>query len=239
MVSDAIASGNVQAINYFVAQKYIEAFKALAAGAEPEVRDDADGVGRRSSARSAASPSWRKEAMERQPARAPAPPRGRLTMRWDVFAWAAFALLLFAAEAMAPGAFMLWLGFAAAAVLAGRAAGAGHPAAGAGGGIRRAQLRVDPGLPALVPRRRAPERPAGAEPPRRAALVGRVVPLERAIVDGRGRVQIADAFWDVTGPDLPAGDAGAHRRRRGCHDPAGATHGGAAYRRVRRAPRLG
>ncbi len=30
VVSDAIANGNVQAINYFVAQKYIEAFKALA-----------------------------------------------------------------------------------------------------------------------------------------------------------------------------------------------------------------
>ncbi len=30
MVSDAIKDGNVQAINYFVAQKYIEAFKALA-----------------------------------------------------------------------------------------------------------------------------------------------------------------------------------------------------------------
>jgi regulator of protease activity HflC (stomatin/prohibitin superfamily) len=30
LVSDAIANGNVQAINYFVAQKYIEAFKALA-----------------------------------------------------------------------------------------------------------------------------------------------------------------------------------------------------------------
>ncbi|MGV8923551.1 MAG: SPFH domain-containing protein [Thermomonas sp.] len=30
MVSDAISNGNVQAINYFVAQKYIEAFKELA-----------------------------------------------------------------------------------------------------------------------------------------------------------------------------------------------------------------
>lgn len=30
MVSDAIASGDVQAINYFVANKYVEAFKALA-----------------------------------------------------------------------------------------------------------------------------------------------------------------------------------------------------------------
>jgi membrane protein implicated in regulation of membrane protease activity len=40
---------------------------------------------------------------------------------------------------------------------------------------------------------------------RTAALVGRVVRLERAIVDGHGRVQIADALWDVSGPELPAG----------------------------------
>ena len=40
-------------------------------------------------------------------------------MRWDVVGWAAVALLLFAAEAMAPGAFMLWMGFAAAVVFVG------------------------------------------------------------------------------------------------------------------------
>ena len=40
---------------------------------------------------------------------------------------------------------------------------------------------------------------------RTAALVGRVVVLERAIADGRGRVQIADAYWEVAGPELPAG----------------------------------
>jgi inner membrane protein len=40
---------------------------------------------------------------------------------------------------------------------------------------------------------------------RAAALVGRVVPLERGIVQGRGRVQIADAYWDVSGPELPVG----------------------------------
>ena len=34
-----------------------------------------------------------------------------------------------------------------------------------------------------------------------------MVPLERAIVNGRGRVQIADAYWDVSGPELPAGAA--------------------------------
>ena len=125
-------------------------------------------------------------------------------MRWDVFAWAAFALVLFAAETLAPGAFMLWLGFAAAAVFV-------------------AVLLV-PGIPLLVQvlafvvlsfvsvqvyrtwfrgRERESDQPALNR--RTAALVGRVVPLERAIIDGRGRVQIADAYWDVTGPDLPQG----------------------------------
>ena len=31
------------------------------------------------------------------------------------------------------------------------------------------------------------------------------MPLEQAIVAGRGRVQIADAFWTVEGPALPVG----------------------------------
>jgi membrane protein implicated in regulation of membrane protease activity len=125
-------------------------------------------------------------------------------MRWDVFAWAAVALLLFAAEAMAPGAIMLWLGMAASVVFA--------------------VVMVVPGIPLLaqvaafvvlsfvsiqVYRRwfRSREKPSDqpALNRRTAALVGRVVPLERGIVDGRGRVQIADAFWEVAGPELPAG----------------------------------
>jgi regulator of protease activity HflC (stomatin/prohibitin superfamily) len=36
MVSEAISAGNVQALNYFVAQKYIEALKALRQFAQPE-----------------------------------------------------------------------------------------------------------------------------------------------------------------------------------------------------------
>ncbi|HHW4680853.1 MAG TPA: NfeD family protein, partial [Xylella taiwanensis] len=40
-------------------------------------------------------------------------------MRWDVVGWAAAALLLFAAETLAPGAFMLWMGIAATAVFVG------------------------------------------------------------------------------------------------------------------------
>ena len=127
-------------------------------------------------------------------------------MRWDVFAWAAVALLLFAAEALAPGAFMLWLGLAAAVVFV--------------------AVWIVPGIPLLLQvgafvvlsfvsiqvyrrwfRGREPASDQPALNRRAAALVGRVVPLQAAIVNGRGRVQIADAFWDVSGPDLPVGTA--------------------------------
>ncbi len=125
-------------------------------------------------------------------------------MRWDMFAWAAFALVLIAAEVLAPGAFMLWMGLAA--------------------GVVFLVVWLLPGIPLLAQvagfvvlsfisiqvyrtwfRKREPDSDQPALNKRTAALVGRVVLLDRAIVNGRGRVQIADAYWDVTGPDLPAG----------------------------------
>ena len=125
-------------------------------------------------------------------------------MRWDVFAWAAFALLLFAAETLAPGAFMLWLGVAAAAVFLVVLLIPGVPV------LAQAAAFVVLGFVSIQvyrkwfrSRERQSDQPALNR--RTAALVGRVVPLERAIVDGRGRVQIADAYWEVTGPDLPEG----------------------------------
>ena len=127
-------------------------------------------------------------------------------MRWDVFAWAAFALLLFAAEALAPGAFMLWLGFAAAAVFVAVLLVPDIPV------LAQAAAFVALGFASIQVyrkwfrgRERESDQPALNR--RSAALVGRVVSLERAIVGGRGRVQIADAFWEVTGPDLPEGSA--------------------------------
>jgi hypothetical protein len=126
-------------------------------------------------------------------------------MRWDVFIWAAVALLLFAAEAMAPGAFMLWLGFAAAGVfllvwlwpvplsLL----------------VQVGSFVVLSFASILVYRRWFRNREPSSDHPelnrRSAAMIGRVVVLNAPIIDGHGRVQIADAFWDVTGPDLPAG----------------------------------
>lgn len=125
-------------------------------------------------------------------------------MRWDVFAWAAIALLLFAAEALAPGAFMLWLGFAAVAVFLVVLLVPGIPVlAQAAAFIALGFVSIQVYRKWFRARERQSDQPALNR--RTAALVGRVVTLEHAIVDGRGRVQIADALWEVRGPDLPAG----------------------------------
>ena len=125
-------------------------------------------------------------------------------MRWDVSAWAAIALLLFAAEALAPGAFMLWLGFAAVAVFLGVLLVPGIPVlAQVAAFIVLSFISIQVYRKWFRGHERQSDQPALNR--RAAALVGRVVVLERGIVQGRGRVQIADAYWDVTGPELPAG----------------------------------
>ncbi|WP_159015521.1 NfeD family protein [Cognatiluteimonas profundi] len=125
-------------------------------------------------------------------------------MRWDVFAWGAAALLLFAAEALAPGAFMLWLGFAAVVVFVGVLLVPGISLL-----AQVAAFVLLSFVSIFVYRTWFTRADRVSDQPmlnRRAAqLVDRVVPLESAIVNGRGRVQIADALWDVSGPDLPVG----------------------------------
>ena len=75
MVSDAIAGGNVNAINYFVAQKYIEAFKALAEAPNQKfVMMPMESAGVIGSLGGIAELA--KEAMERQGARPPALKQG-------------------------------------------------------------------------------------------------------------------------------------------------------------------
>lgn len=125
-------------------------------------------------------------------------------MRWEVYAWAGLSLLLIAAETLIPGAFLMWLGFAA--------------------GVMFLLVLLVPGLPLLtqavvftalsfvfvfVYRRWFRARDRQTDQPtlnrRTAQLVGRQVVLERGIVHGHGRVQIADAYWEVTGPELPTG----------------------------------
>jgi membrane protein implicated in regulation of membrane protease activity len=125
-------------------------------------------------------------------------------MRWDVFAWGAAALLLFAAETLAPGAFMLWLGFAAVVVFIGVLLVPGISLlAQVAAFVLLSFVSIQVYRTWFRGKQRVSDQPMLNQ--RAAQLVDRVVPLEQAIVNGRGRVQIADAFWDVDGPDLPAG----------------------------------
>ena len=128
-------------------------------------------------------------------------------MQWmnsDWFWWAA-ALALFALEAILPGTFMLWLGFAAIGT------GLMHllvPGAGiAAQWIVFALLSLAAvAIGWEVRKRRTPRSSDQPLLNRRAEqLVGRVFPLDMDIRNGRGRVKIDDAFWIAEGPDLPAG----------------------------------
>jgi len=125
-------------------------------------------------------------------------------MRWEVVGWGALALLLFAAEALAPGAFMLWIGIGAAAVFVLVAVFSDIPLLWQVIAFvllsvvsiqcyrRWGRLRARPSDAPLLNRR--------AE-----QLIGREVVLQQGIVGGQGRVSIDDASWQVSGPELPAG----------------------------------
>ena len=125
-------------------------------------------------------------------------------MRNEAIFWACLALLLIAAEVLAPGVFLLWLGVAAAGVFA--------------------IVLLIPGVPplvqaiafallsfALIPLYRQLFRHGDKQSDqpllnRKAEqLIGKVLPLHQAIVNGQGRVKLGDALWTVEGPDLPQG----------------------------------
>lgn len=117
--------------------------------------------------------------------------------------WAVLALVMIGLETAAPGILLLWFGFAAA-------------------GVFLLVLGFDLSTPAQMLLfvllsfvsvgvywrffRKAGEQ---TDQPllnrRQEQLLGRVFNLESAIVNGEGRIKIGDAFWQVSGPDLPQG----------------------------------
>ena len=128
-------------------------------------------------------------------------------MHWQMqtTVWAVLALALIAAEVMAPGAFLLWLGIAAAVTC-----GIVFVFPDLAPVWQMVVFAVLSVASVLVYRQLFRGRPVESDRPslnRRAEqLVGHVVPLATPIVAGRGRVQIADALWDVEGPDMAAGE---------------------------------
>ena len=119
-------------------------------------------------------------------------------------AWLVAALLLMASEMAIPEMFLLWLGFAALAVFALVLGVPELPIVwqGVAFGVFSA-LSIVVYLKFFRNRDTPSDRPLLNR--RSEQLVGEVHPLEQAIVDGRGRLKIGDAFWVAVGPDLPQG----------------------------------
>jgi membrane protein implicated in regulation of membrane protease activity len=127
-----------------------------------------------------------------------------LDLRPVVIFWAVLALGLVALETLVPGAALIWLGLAAGLMLvlvvffpelpmfwqAVLFIGSSFAIVG----VYWTRIRKT-GIATTQPllNRRGEQ------------LVGQVHVLETAIENGRGRIRIGDTFWQVDGPDLPAG----------------------------------
>ncbi|KRG67083.1 membrane protein [Stenotrophomonas terrae] len=81
MVSDAIANGSVQAINYFIAQKYVEAFSELASSPNQKLvlmpMETSGVIGSIAGIAELAKEAFAKQGEPKQPARGNPPPLGR------------------------------------------------------------------------------------------------------------------------------------------------------------------
>lgn len=125
-------------------------------------------------------------------------------MSMNGVAWLGLGLILIAAEVVAPGAFLLWMGIAAVVVallvfvLPGLSL------------LAQVVLFVVLSVAAVLAYRkwfRKREEPSDRPllNQRGLQMIGRTADLDQAIADGRGRIKLDDALWVVEGPDLPAG----------------------------------
>jgi len=119
-------------------------------------------------------------------------------------AWLIAALVLGIAELAAPGIFLVFLAIAAAVTGTALLALPELPIA-----VQLASFAVWSTVTVLIGRRWYRDYPvAGADPmlnDRSARMVGQIVIVETAIVDGRGRVLVGDGSWPARGDDAAAG----------------------------------
>lgn len=117
--------------------------------------------------------------------------------------WLSLGVLLAAAEIVAPGFFLIWLG--AAAIVTGVVAW-----------IVPISVPLQLGIFAVLSfivlytaRRWLKANPIASADPhlnqRAGRLVGEVLTVTRAIEDGRGRAKVGDGEWPVHGPDAAEG----------------------------------
>lgn len=120
--------------------------------------------------------------------------------------WLAAAVLLGVGEVVIPGVFLIFLAIAAA--ITGLAAFAlpDLPLA-----AQLVSFAVWSGVTVAIGKRWYRDYPVASSDPqlndRAARLIGQIVVVSDAIVDGAGRVRLGDGTWSASGPDLAAGDS--------------------------------
>lgn len=119
------------------------------------------------------------------------------------WAWLSVGVLLAAAEIVAPGFFLIWVGVAAIVT-------------GVIAWVLPIGIPFQFGIFAILAfaalyasRRWLKNNPIGSTHPhlnqRTGRLVGEVLTLTQAIENGRGRAKVGDSEWTVRGPDADAG----------------------------------
>ena len=125
---------------------------------------------------------------------------GNIDTHWF---WLTLGLILGAAEIIAPGFFLMWLGLAA--FVTGIVAWA-VPISTPGEVILFAALAV---ATVYGARRWLMQNPIVSDDPllndRGGRMIGEVVTVVEAITDGRGRVKVGDTVWSAKGTDASVG----------------------------------
>ena len=131
----------------------------------------------------------------------------RLFVELGPWNWIVLGLILMILEVAAPGIFFLWFGVAA--LIVGGIAILFGDTSWMQWQIQVILFLVLSVIAVFIGRRLIGATDVESDEPllnrRGEQLVGQVYPLEQAIVDGRGRLKIGDAFWVAEGPDLPQG----------------------------------
>lgn len=117
--------------------------------------------------------------------------------------WLSIGLLLCIAEMIIPGVFLLWLGIAALLT------GVLTMLLPIGLALQLAAFAVLAVASVLIGRRWSGSREIASDDPllndRVGRLIGEIVIVDEAIVNGRGRVRVGDGVWTATGADAQAG----------------------------------
>lgn len=123
------------------------------------------------------------------------------------WSWWIVGFILLAAELVAPGVFLVWIG--AAALVIGVASLALWETAFWAWQLQLVLFAALSVVFALQGRKYFGKDNTISDEPflnqREASLIGRTATLHEPIAEGRGRIRLDDTWWPVNGPDMPAG----------------------------------